>query len=91
MPKAPASSPAPKIIKKRASSTTATTTTGVPFVEQIGNPSEAEREEMVRHAAYHIAEKDGFQTGREEDYWHQAEQQINAQGQSPSKNSSDLH
>jgi hypothetical protein len=35
-----------------------------------------QREEMVRYAAYHIAEKDGFQAGRELDYWNQAQEQI---------------
>jgi hypothetical protein len=35
-----------------------------------------ERERMVQYAAYHIAEKDGFQSGREKDYWLQAEKQI---------------
>lgn len=36
----------------------------------------ADREHMIQTAAYHLAEKDGFQSGREEQYWLQAEAQI---------------
>lgn len=38
--------------------------------------SKAERAEMVQLAAYHLAEKDGFQPGKEQDYWLQAERQV---------------
>jgi len=31
---------------------------------------------MIQDAAYHIAEKDGFQKGKEQDYWLQAEKEI---------------
>lgn len=93
MAKTPTSNPAPQVIKKRASTSSDATTNnrGVPFVEQVGNASTAEREELIRNAAYHIAEKDGFKAGREEDYWCQAEKQINGQNRSSSKNSGDLH
>lgn len=40
--------------------------------------SPEERYRMVQDAAYHIAEKDGFQHGREQDYWFQAEKEIDA-------------
>jgi hypothetical protein len=38
--------------------------------------SREERRRMIETAAYHIAEKDGFKPGREDDYWLQAERQI---------------
>ena len=38
--------------------------------------SAADRQRMIQDAAYHLAEKDGFQPGREQHYWFQAEQQI---------------
>ena len=38
--------------------------------------SAQEREKMVQVAAYHIAERDGFKEGHEQQYWLQAEQQI---------------
>ncbi len=31
---------------------------------------------MIQYAAYHIAEKDGFKPGKEQEYWFQAEKQI---------------
>lgn len=37
-----------------------------------------EREKMIQVAAYHLAERDGFQPGKERDYWLQAEREINA-------------
>ncbi|RYZ66232.1 MAG: DUF2934 domain-containing protein [Proteobacteria bacterium] len=38
--------------------------------------TQEQREEMVRYAAYHLAEKDGFKAGREQDYWFQAQEQV---------------
>lgn len=38
--------------------------------------SPQDREHMIQYAAYHIAERDGFQPGKEKDYWLQAERQI---------------
>lgn len=38
--------------------------------------SAEERYRMIQDAAYHVAEKDGFQRGREQDYWLQAEKEI---------------
>jgi hypothetical protein len=38
--------------------------------------SKEERTKMIETAAYHIAEKDGFRPGREQEYWFQAERQI---------------
>ena len=35
-----------------------------------------DRETMIRNAAYYLAESDGFQPGREEEYWVQAEAQV---------------
>lgn len=35
-----------------------------------------DRERMIQYAAYHIAEKDGFKPGKEQEYWFQAEKQI---------------
>jgi hypothetical protein len=35
-----------------------------------------DKERMIQYAAYHIAEKDGFQAGKEKDYWFRAERQI---------------
>lgn len=35
-----------------------------------------ERYKMIQEAAYHIAEKDGFQPGKEHDYWYQAEREM---------------
>lgn len=35
-----------------------------------------DRERMIRETAYYLAEKDGFQEGRESYYWQQAEEQI---------------
>lgn len=40
--------------------------------------SPEERERMIQLAAYHIAERDGFQAGKEQDYWLQAEKQTQA-------------
>ncbi len=36
----------------------------------------ADRERMIQYAAYHLAEKDGFKPGKEQEYWLQAERQI---------------
>jgi hypothetical protein len=44
-------------------------------VEKVALTSD-ERLKMIQYAAYHIAEKDGFQPGKEEEYWLQAEQQL---------------
>jgi hypothetical protein len=38
------------------------------------NPEE--RQHMIQTAAYHLAERDGFPGGRHEEYWHQAEAQV---------------
>jgi hypothetical protein len=38
--------------------------------------SNEERYRMIQDAAYHLAEKDGFQPGKEQDYWFAAEKQI---------------
>ena len=35
-----------------------------------------EREHMIQTTAYHLAERDGFPSGREQDYWYQAEVQV---------------
>lgn len=32
--------------------------------------------QMVQNAAYHIAEKDGFQRGKEQEYWLEAEREL---------------
>jgi hypothetical protein len=37
-----------------------------------------DRDRMIQYAAYHIAEKDGFQPGKEHEYWLQAERQIDS-------------
>lgn len=51
-----------------------------------------DRERMIQYAAYHIAEKDGFQPGKEQDYWYQAERQISElfRGQ-PEADTSEVH
>ncbi len=36
-----------------------------------------ERQRMIELAAYHVAERDGFKPGLEQDYWLQGEKQIN--------------
>lgn len=38
--------------------------------------SPEERYRMIQDAAYHIAERDGFQKGKEQDYWLRAEKEI---------------
>ena len=38
--------------------------------------TEQDRQMMVQNAAYHIAERDGFQSGREQEYWFQAEREV---------------
>ena len=40
------------------------------------NTPQEDRDTMIRNAAYFLAESDGFQPGREEEYWSQAESQI---------------
>lgn len=57
---------------------------------QLAAPEERER--MIQYAAYHIAEKDGFKSGKETEYWLQAEQQISdlLRGQ-PTSGASDIH
>lgn len=54
-----------------------------------------ERKRMIELAAYHIAERDGFKPGLEQNYWFQGEKQINdllgAQSGSTSSSLSKAH
>lgn len=48
-----------------------------PLARPAARPTGTEdRESMIRYAAYFLAESDGFQDGRESEYWIQAEKQI---------------
>lgn len=35
-----------------------------------------DRHQMIRETAYYLAEKDGFPSGKDEEYWSRAEEQI---------------
>ncbi|MGE0525858.1 MAG: DUF2934 domain-containing protein [Bdellovibrionales bacterium] len=60
--------------------------------DSLSQVSAEDRQHMVQYAAYHIAEKDGFQTGKEQEYWLQAEKQIDEllKGQ-PSASGDEVH
>ncbi len=76
---------------KKASPASASEKTPQSSAAQI---SPEERERMIQYAAYHIAEKDGFKPGKENDYWRLAEEQILnlfQSQQNPQDSQADVH
>lgn len=79
--KAPATSrtQAAKSRKVASKSKAESTTQAIPQARasmMSASVSAEERRRMIQDAAYYLAEKDGFQHGREHHYWATAEQQI---------------
>lgn len=59
-----------------ASPSMAASSTSSKTNDSVAKVSAEDRQRMIQDAAYHIAEKDGFQAGREQEYWYRAEKQI---------------
>ncbi len=70
----------PRATAKAASKTTSAASTANGAVNATSTSfqevSSEDRNRMIQYAAYHLAEQDGFQPGREQDYWLRAEKQI---------------
>jgi hypothetical protein len=78
MPKA---TPAKSTRTKKETTTTRRSsgkTTGDSRTTSPGAVTPEDRDRMIQYAAYHIAEKDGFKSGKENEYWLQAERQIDS-------------
>lgn len=65
-----------KTAPKKAAVKTTVKTAQKTMPQEPQKVSAEERTRMIELAAYHIAERDGFRAGHEQEYWLQGEQQI---------------
>jgi hypothetical protein len=76
----PRAAAVPKPAAKKAASVRTAARKPAPVRPAVAKPSAAEREAMVRTAAYYRAERRGFAPGYEWDDWLAAEAEVSAPG-----------